>query len=520
MRIANLVAISSIAFFAVTSGGRAQEADVRPTLKVAVSALPDGLAPGLNLSNVGNRLLYSVFDQAMKRAYWESEDGDGTTLTPALATEWRNVSPTEWEIDFRTDVTFHNGDPVTMEDIAFSYGPERMFGKDRLVKRGVQYFGVLEAVEVVDEDTVKFTTKQPDPIFPIRFSSPLGVVVPKDYYLEQGIDGFNLAPIGTGPYKVAEIRPGEMIRLVAHDGYWGGKPPAKEIQFIEVPEQAARITGLITGEIDVTANISPDQKDVLVEADGVDVIASMIDNNRIIALKTGTPPMDDRNLRQALTYAIDRQAIVSALWGEDSRVPNVLNVPAHGDLYMPERPIVTQDVDEAKRFLAASDYDGEELIFRITDGYYTNYLEAAQIMQEMWRAIGINVKIEVRDGGASLLEGTYHMRNLSNGIQITDVTHPLNNSYGPTSPRTTAEHPGFYWAPPAELLELMAKLDTTMDPDARRAQFIEALEIVEHERPQIELFQAVEYYGVRDGVNWAPYSFWYMDFGPRNLSFD
>lgn len=524
MRIPSLLALAGLAALPATltaiSPALAQPADDRPIIRIGVAQLPEGLSPGVVLSNVGQRITYSVFDQFIKRAYWEGENGDGAALAPSLATEWRNVTPTEWEVDLRTDAVFHDGTPVTAEDVAFTFSEERMWGENRLEPRGTEYFGNLVAVDVVDADTVKFTTSAPDPIFAKRFTSPLGMVVPKAYYLEVGPDQFNLAPIGSGPYALAEIRQHEVIRLVANDAYWGGKPPAREIHFVEVPEEATRVAGLLSGELDIIANVSPDQTGVI-EASGVAAVAPvMIDNSRIVALRTATPPMDDVNLRQALIHAIDRQAIVDALWGGDSVVPHTLNIPAHGDLYLADRPLVTYDPDEAKRLLAQSDYAGETLIFRIQNNYYTNYLQAAQVMQQMWADIGINVELQVRDSGPATREGEYHMINLSQGVQVNDVTHPLNTSYSRTSSITNPSNPGFYWSPPERLYELQDLLNTTLDEAQRKAQFIEALDIVEAARPDFPIFQTVEYYGVRNGINWKPYSFWSMDLGPRNLSID
>jgi len=496
--------------------------DDRPILEIGVQRLPEGLAPGnpQNQTNIAQRLTYSVFDDLIARAYWEGENGDGGRMVPSLATEWRNVSPTEWEVDIRTDVLFHNGEPMTTEDVAFSFSEQRMWGEDRIVLPGPNYFGNFTDVVVVDENTVRFTTSAPDPIFPARFASPLGKVVPKDYYLEVGIDAFNLAPIGTGPYKVQEIRQNEYIHMVANDDYWGGTPPAAEIYFREIPEEAARITGLLTGELDIIANVSPDQQQVIANSDSGILMPVIIDNSRVIGMRTTVPPTDDVNLRKALLWGADRQLIVDALWGGQTIVPHELNFPSHGDYYLVDREMAHYDPQKASDYLSASGYDGEELIFRLVDGYYSNYLQVAQVLQQQWRQLGINVTIEIKDSFAAAREGTYHMINLSNGMQIPDATHPMVNVYGANANRVIPDTPPFHWEPSTRFFELHDLLNATLDEDQRKAYFAEALAIVEDEVPQIELFMAVEYYGVSNHVNWTPYSFWPMDLGPRNLSFN
>lgn len=517
MRMIKTAALAALLGAGAIAAAHAQ--DDRPVLRIGVASLPNGFDPGLNVSNVGQRVSYSVFDELIRRAYWEGENGDGTADAPSLATAWRNVSPTEWEVDIRTDVTFHNGEPMTAEDVAFTFSEERLWGENPIVAVGPTYFGNLTKVEVVDADTVKFTTATPDPIFTKRFTTLMGKVVPKAYYSEVGPDEFNIHPIGTGPYKVAEFRPHEIIRLTSNDAYWGGLPPASEVQFIEVPEEAARITGLLNGELDMIANVSPDQQATLTASDDVTVYPVMIDNARVMTFNTLQAPVDNADLRRAMIYAVDREAIVDALWNGQSRVPHDLDYPSHGPDFQADRPMITYDPDEARRLIAQSGYNGEELIFRINAGYYTNYEAMAQVLQQMWADVGLNVKIETRDSGSDLREGTYHMLSWSNGQQFADISSPMANTYDAASVRTRPDSPSYMWAPPAGFYESIDTMQSTLDHEARIAAFRKALDIFEADAPQMVMFQAVEYYAVRKGITWKPYSFWPMDLGPTNLSF-
>jgi peptide/nickel transport system substrate-binding protein len=297
-------------------------------------------------------------------------------------------------------------------------------------------------------------------------------------------------------------------------------PPAKEVIFREIPEEAARLTGLLNGELDMIANVSPDQEAVLTNAGTVQLKSVVIDNSRVIALNTFEPPMDDVNLRKALIWAIDRQAIVDALWQGKNRLPHDFNFTSHGVDYLADRPQPVYDPVKAKEFLDASDYNGEDLIFRMQSGYYANYEQVAQVLQQQWRELGINVTIEIRDTFADVTAKPVHMFAHSNGMQIPDITHPILNIHGPQGIRSRTDAAGFSWTPPPRFAELMVLLETTLDHEERIGYFNEALDIVEEERPQIELYQAIEFYGVRNGIKWTPYSFWPMDFGPRNLSFE
>lgn len=488
----------------------------RPSLRVGVASLPAGLDPSMNISNAGQRITASIYDKMIARAYWKGENGDGSELVPSIATSWTQVEPTLWEVKLRQGVTFHDGSPVTAEDVAFSFGEERMWGEKRMVPVGVAYFGSIAAVDVIDEETLHFKTKDVDPIFPSRFTSPMGMVVPKAYFLEKGVDGYNLAPIATGPYKLAELKPDEIIHLVSHDDYWGGLPPVKEILFREIPEEAGRITGLLNGELDLITDISPDQVAALTNG-GANVESGLIDNTRVVVLNTLQEPMDDKFLRQALIWAIDRQAIVDALWQGKNLVPHDLNFPSHGEDFLADRPIPHYDPEKAKALLAQSKYKGEPLTFRMQGGYYANYEEVAQVLQQQWREIGINVEIEIRDNFKQVTEKPVHMFAHSNGMQIVDMTQPIVNLYGDRGIRTLPDAPAYSWVPPDRFKELLHLLETTSDHAERKKYFIEALDIFEDARPEIELYQALEYYGLRQGIEWKPYSFWPMDFSATNL---
>jgi peptide/nickel transport system substrate-binding protein len=153
-------------------------------------------------------------------------------------------------------------------------------------------------------------------------------------------------------------------------------------------------------------------------------------------------------------------------------------------------------------------------------GYYANYEQVAQVLQQQWRGIGINVKIEIRNNFQEVTANPKHMFAHSNGLQMPDITHPVENIYGPQGIRARKDAPGFSWTPPARFEELLGLLDTTLDHEQRMVYFKQVLDVMDEERPEIPLFMALEYYGIRNGIEWKPYAFWPMDFGPDNLSFE
>src|SRR5690606_9981142 len=160
--------VSAIALGSVSLPVLAQE---RPDLVVGVADIPPTLEPGKELSNVGTRVNYSIFDTLIRRDFLSAEGGGGSELVPGLATSWTRIDDLTLEIKLREGVTFHNGAPLTAEDIAFTFSPERLSGENALLSEGPAFFSVLKDVKIVDPTTIHFITKAPDPLLEQRLAS-------------------------------------------------------------------------------------------------------------------------------------------------------------------------------------------------------------------------------------------------------------------------------------------------------------------------------------------------------------
>jgi peptide/nickel transport system substrate-binding protein len=157
----------------------AQAAD-RPDIVVAVADNPPTLEPAKEMSNVGTRITYSLFDTLIRRDFLSGEGGGGAKLVPSLATSWERIDDTTLEVKLREGVTFHNGAAFNADDVVFTFSPERLIGEDSPLPQGRAYFGVLDRVEKLDDYTVRFVTKAPDPLFEQRLASWASWIVDKD----------------------------------------------------------------------------------------------------------------------------------------------------------------------------------------------------------------------------------------------------------------------------------------------------------------------------------------------------
>ena len=179
-------------------------------------------------------------------------------------------------------------------------------------------------------------------------------------------------PIGTGPYAIGEFRPDSFVVFEAFDDYWGGRPPARSIRSVEVPEVSSRVNGLLAGEFHFACDIPPDQIAPIERNPRFEVQGSPINNIRIMSFDQNHPQLRDPRIRRAMSLAIDRRAIVDALWSGRTRIPKGLQLEAYAAMFVPEHGEPRHDPAEARRLLAEAGYRGAPIPYRLLKDYYTN----------------------------------------------------------------------------------------------------------------------------------------------------
>jgi peptide/nickel transport system substrate-binding protein len=489
----------------------------RPIFTVAVAGLPATLEPARELSNVGTRVTYSIFDTLIRRDFLGTEDGGGSELKPHLATKWERVSPKELIVTLREGVKFHNGDELTAEDVAYTFRDGRLYGENAQIPGGKPYFGVLSGCEAIDKYTVRFTTRAPDVLLEQRLASWCAWIVNKRAYEEMGFDAYSLAPVGTGPYKVVSHNQSDATILVAFDDYFLGQPTAKGVAFRAVPELAARVAGLVSSEFDLITNIPPDQVQVIEGYDDIEIRSVVLANSHTLIFDNRDPVLADRRVRQALSFAIDRQKLVDTLWLGKAKVPASHNYPEYGQMYVEGRSLPF-DPEKAKALLKEAGYAGQPIIYRSQPAYYTNALEAAQVMIEMWKSVGINASLQVVETSAQMREeGKSQISNWSNSTRLPDPLGALWVSWGPGGEVQSKD----IWAPGSrDAFNAAGKaLEAEVDPAKRKELFVAMLDEWEKEAPGTILYQPFEAYAIRKSIKWRPTTFYFMDLSPENLTF-
>ncbi|HEY2132752.1 MAG TPA: ABC transporter substrate-binding protein [Acetobacteraceae bacterium] len=492
--------------------------DDRPEITIAVAKISNsGVLDPLReqSSNASERWLGSIQETLIAR----NQQGR-LERVPGLATNWRRIDETTVELSLRPGVKLHNGDTLTAEDVAFSFGPERMFGGGRsnlpadIPAVARRHWPHLARVEVVDRLTVRFVNATPDVTMEGRISAGGSEICSRRAWTENGDWQANSSKlVGTGPYKLREFRPDASLTLDAHDEYWGGRPPIKTLRFLEVPEAASRINGLRSGEYQFACDVQPDAIDDIEVYPGIEVLGGLVLNHRIITFDKHHPALVDPRVRLAMAHAIDGRSIVDTLWDGRARVPPGLQWEFYGDMFVKGWTVPPYDPAAARELLNDAGYDGTPIPYRIRKDYYPEETATAEVVTECWKLVGLNTPIEVKENWAQVLDkaGPRGVRDWSNSAVFDDPVSSIVNQHGPNG----AQQQDGEWTN-AEMNTLSGVLESGTDVGKRKQAFARMLQICEREDPTyIVLNQNAVFTAKRRELPWRQPPSFFLDFSPR-----
>jgi peptide/nickel transport system substrate-binding protein len=312
--------------------------------------------------------------------------GPEMSLKPMLAERWENPNPNTWRFHIRRGVKFHNGDPLTAEDVKFTID----LGLANKGSTQNSYLGPTETVRVVDPYTVELTTKTPFP--PLLANISRLHIVPR-VYAKIGADAFSTKqPIGTGPYKFVEWQHGQRIVLEANPDYWAGAPAPKRLIFRFIPDPSTRAAELKAGGVDIITGPPIAQLKELAAGDTAIVTVPAV---RVIAYPFNTlqKPLGDVRVRRALNLAVDRETIVKTLlqgYGKPTGQPFIPGWLG----YDPEIKPFPYDPAQAKKLLADAGYaSGFDLTWNISTGVFLADKEIAEAASAMLGQVGVRVRL-------------------------------------------------------------------------------------------------------------------------------
>jgi len=469
------------------------------TSRILVVAQSADIATGDPAKNTGLAtiaVLANIYDTLVHR-------DAALKLKPGLALSWRAVDPTAWEFKLRKGVKFHDGEPFNADAVKFSF--------DRMLDPKTHWPGagalqLIKAVTVVDDGTVRFTTSQPWPDMP-RFLGYYGMIVPPGYLKHNGEDALVRHAVGTGPYRFVRWVQDDRVEVEANQDYWGGRPEIGRVVFRVIPTDAPRVAELLAGSVQL-ANLLPPElfSPLQISSKTKLVIGKSLSVFFVIYNLVNIPkdkPLADPRVRQALNYAVDRQAILaSVMHNVGTPVATFCSeVMVACDASIPSFPY---DPDRARALLREAGYpSGFEFTISGTSGTYPGDRDIVLAVADQLSRVGVRTKVNITEIGVQLR--AVLDRKLPEGGWFTRFTDffgistiiPLRAFYSPGE--WSQWRPGY--APFNQLVEAAqaAPDEAALRDISKRLQLMYKDQV-----PALTLFTAPNANGMGRDLEWTP----------------
>jgi len=353
------------------------------TLTVTLSAEPPGLDPTTSPAATIKRVVhYNLFEGLLK------VDRTGKVV-PMLAKSYTaSKDGKEYTFALHPGIKFHDGKPCTAEDVKFSL--ERILDPKTAAPYRMYYEGI-ETVQVVDPLNVKITLKKYDSMFLFNIARGDAVIVPR-----QAVDKLKSQPIGTGPFKLAEWKRGDSIVLVKNtDYYLKGIPYLDKVIFKFIPDPSSQLAALKAGDVDVIAyDMAPENVAALEKDARFKVLKGHTTTDVIMAMNHSKKPFNDPKVRQAITLAIDRKAVIQgAMSGFGTPIGS--HMDPTNPYYVDLSGLYPYNPEKAKSLLAEAGYPkGFEAILKLPEPYaYAR--RSGEVIADQLSKVGIKLTLEV-----------------------------------------------------------------------------------------------------------------------------
>ncbi|MCC1494613.1 ABC transporter substrate-binding protein [Cognatishimia sp. F0-27] len=434
-------------------------------LTIGLQLEPPHLDPTSAAAGAIDSVLYSNVFEGLTRF---TETG---AVVPGLAASWDiSEDGTVYTFTLRDGVTFHDGTAMDAEDVVFSLDRARAEDSQNAQKA---LFAGIESVEAVDATTVAVTLSAPDGNFLFNMAWGDAVIV-----APESIDGIKQTPIGTGPFKFAEWRQGDSIRLEQNPDYWGEKPALSEATFKFISDPTAAFAAMMAQDIDAFAGFPAPENLPQFEADPrFNVLVGSTEGETILSTNNKMPPLDNVLVRQAIAHAIDRQAIVDgAMFGLGT--PIGTHFAPHNPDYVDLTGQSQYDPEKARALLAEAGFaDGFTTTLKLPPPSYAR--RGGEIIAAQLRQVGIETEITNLEW-AQWLEEVFRGKDF--GLTIVSHTEPFDiGIYARPDYYFQYDNPAFQ--------TLMETLGATADPAERSALLAEAQQIIADDYVNGYLFQ-------------------------------
>jgi peptide/nickel transport system substrate-binding protein len=488
--------------------------DIDPDAELVVALADDttNMDPRIGMGSIRSNYIRQVFESLV------DVDQQGKPV-PGLALAWRLIDDRTWEFTLRQHVTFHDGEPFNADTV--------LFNLDRMYRRNLDTWGIKDVTaaamfdkthpevtrwEKVDDYTVRISTSEPAPtLWDFLGREPL---VPKDYTVKNGVEGLNDKPIGTGPWKLVVWKRKDHMSFERYASYWGTPPQYKKMRFQVIPEGAARIAALKSGEVGLVEAVPPLDAAVVARDPQVQVVSSV--QKLFCRLYLNGRPQDqydsggkdglfsDPKVRLAMNHAINRDGIIKKIFNGYA-LANASPVATVSYGYAAQEPYA-YDPHKARALLAEAgwkdtngdgwlDKGGEtlslELVFPAKH-YGQGFDEMTPAVAEMLKEVGIQVTLKPVDFGTMLQTGTKGTLPSNGGFTACRTS---NNLDADDYVRDWMAIGLINWTPyPPDLLALYEATRREVNAEKRLQLLAELQSKVRVWAPVVSLYQEVKVY--------------------------
>lgn len=411
-------------------GGTAADHSSKDSLTVVIPTDVGKFNPQYTMTHADIFLGYQVYEHLVHYV-----DGE---WKGQLANSWEfNDDKTAVTFHLREDATFHSGDPVTAEDVKYSMEtnmerPGMASSKDK-----------IKEINAVDEHTVEVKLAYPRESILFEFATPTWGIMNKSYVEEKGEEAF-ISPDGSGAYKLKSWNKGASIELEAYEDYTGERGNIKKLKFEIIPDQSTAVIALENGSVDLIVNATAANVTLLQDNENIEILSGPSHTSSQLYMNVRSGKTADKELRKAIAYAIDRDAINTVAYEGRGEVST--GIYSDFMYYSGKDFSYEYNVEKAKELVEKAGLSGTTLTIKTSENYGS---EVPTLIQQNLAEIGIELKIESLEASAhsdDYLNGNYELWYAANSSVLPDLVETMYTSYH------TPENTDKFYAPSEDLM--------------------------------------------------------------------
>lgn len=441
-----------------------------------------GLDPALVTADSSVQIFGPVYQQLVR---FDAENQP----QPDLAESWETPDDKTFVFRLREGVTFHNGAPLTSADVKHTF--ERILDP-AMNSPWLTQFEPVASIEVPDDRTVRINLKQPYGPLLATLSAAYAAIVP------QNVGDLQTTMVGTGPFMLTEYTRDTRTVMSANPNYWEADLPGlAQLTYQILPDESARLAAIRTGEIGLTSLADPAAVSLASREEGVQVVTQETTDYYLLGLNCQRPPFDNVKVRQALSLAVDRQALLDAVFFGEGRVTGPI-VPTLGTWATPveQLPLYAPDLDRAKTLLSEAGLGSGFEMSILASPFYPEFINIALVLQSQLQEVGITVTLDQVEWGTFI--DRWRNRDFAAFVSYNGSGNDPDRALYPVF-RTGGSVNAFQFSDP-EVDRLLEQGRSTVDPAQRQEIYRQVEAKIAEAAPGLFLFTRTAYFALRDNV--------------------